>query len=89
MENLNFPSVNLGYIKKLRLDNDISIEEMSLRLGYEGYQAYYYKERGIRKMSAEDVAGIAKILSVKVDDLFFEDKVTESVISEGDKKQLA
>lgn len=74
---MNIPSVNLNYIKELRINRGISIEEMSLKLGYEGYQAYYYKERGIRKMSAEDVAGIAKILSVTVDELFLKKRLPE------------
>lgn len=70
-------AVNLGRLKELRIDKSISIEDMSLRLGYEGYQAYYYKERGTRSISADDVAGIAKILEVPIQDLFFENGVTE------------
>ena len=57
---------------------------MSILLGYEGYQAYYYKERGIRNMSVEDIAKIAVILDVPIKKLFFENIVTEKVI-----KQLA
>lgn len=72
--------VNLELIRDLRTKKGIPIEEMSLSLGYEGYQAYYYKERGIRKMSAEDVAGIAKALKVPINTLFFEDKITNMVI---------
>lgn len=72
--------VNLPLIRELRIEKDISTEEMSILLGYEGYQAYYYKERGIRKMSAEDIARIAKILNISIGKLFFEDKVTESAI---------
>lgn len=72
--------VNLELIRELRNKKGISIEKMSLLLGYEGYQAYYYKERGIRKMSAEDIAGIAKILKVPINMLFFEEKITDMVI---------
>lgn len=72
--------VNLPLIRELRMEKAISTEEMSIRLGYEGYQAYYYKERGIRKMSAEDIARISKILNISIGKLFFEDLITESVI---------
>ncbi|MGE7621737.1 XRE family transcriptional regulator [Viridibacillus sp. NPDC096237] len=73
------PVVNLELIRDLRNEQEVSIEEMSLLLGYEGYQGYYYKERGIRKMSAEDIAGIAKVLQVPINSLFFEEKVAEMV----------
>lgn len=72
--------VNLSFIRELRVEKDISTEDMSIRLGYEGYQAYYYKERGIRKMSVEDIARIAAILNVPIGKLFFENRVTDSAI---------
>ncbi len=72
--------VNLPFIRELRVENDIYTEDMSIRLGYEGYQAYYYKERGIRKMSVEDIARIAAILNVPIGKLFFENEITESAI---------
>jgi len=72
--------VNLPFIRELRIEKNISTEEMSIQLGYEGYQAYYYKERGIRKMSVEDIARIATILNVPIGKLFFEDEITESAI---------
>lgn len=62
--------VNLSLIKELREKNNISIDDMSKRIGYEGYQAYYNKERGIRKLSAEDIARIASVLKVQIKDLF-------------------
>ncbi|MFF5994828.1 helix-turn-helix domain-containing protein [Lysinibacillus sp. KU-BSD001] len=64
--------VNLDLIKQLRSQNDISIEEMSKIMGYKGYQGYYYKESGIRKMSADDIAKISVILNVSINELFFE-----------------
>lgn len=69
--------INLDLIKELRVKNNISTEEMSVQLGYEGYQGYYYKERGIRKMSVDDIAKISKILNVPIEQLFFENKVTK------------
>lgn len=71
-------AVNLERLKELRSGKGFSIEEMSLRLGYEHYQGYYYKERGLRAISADDIAAIAEILEVPVQELFFDSKVTNS-----------
>lgn len=79
--------VNLGFIRETRIKQGKSIEEMAVSLGYEGYQAYYYKERGIRKMSAEDIAKIAYVLDVPIEKLFFKEIVTEKVTE--DKKRVA
>ena len=64
--------VNLDLIKRLRNEKDISVEQMSKLMGYKGYQGYYYKENGIRKMSADDIAKISAILSVSISELFSE-----------------
>lgn len=79
--------VNLGFIRETRIKQGKSIEEMAVSLGYEGYQAYYYKERGIRKMSAEDIAKISYVLDVPMEKLFFKEIVTEKVTE--DKKRVA
>ncbi|WP_233548050.1 helix-turn-helix transcriptional regulator [Rummeliibacillus sp. POC4] len=67
---MNTPKVNLLYIKQLREEKNISVEQMSKLLGYVGYQGYYYKEKGIRKMSAEDIALVAMTLGVPIESLF-------------------
>lgn len=64
--------VNLDLIKNLRMQKNISIEEMSKLMGYKGYQGYYYKENGARKMSADDIAKISILLDVPINELFFE-----------------
>lgn len=74
------PIVNLELIQKLRKEKGISVEKMSLLLGFEGYQGYYYKERGTRKLTADEIAKIATILGVPIGSLFFEQIVTEKVI---------
>jgi putative transcriptional regulator len=53
---------------------------MSKVLGYDGYNAYYYKENGKRKISAEETAIIAKVLGVPIETLFFDNEITDSVI---------
>ncbi|MTD30193.1 helix-turn-helix transcriptional regulator [Planomicrobium sp. YIM 101495] len=80
--------VNLELIKELRIERGLSIEEMSKLLGYEGYQAYYYKEKGIRKMSAEDIAKIAYVLKTPIKKLFFEEIITEKVTKEKKKSAV-
>lgn len=62
--------VNTNYIKVLRKNKNISTEKMSFLMGYKGYQAYYYKENGIRKMSAEDIAMISQILEIPMKELY-------------------
>lgn len=79
--------VNLQLIRNLRIKKEITIEGMSLLLGYEGYQAYYYKEKGSRKMSAEDIGKIAYVLDVPIKDLFFAEVITEKVIDK--RKRVA
>lgn len=69
---IKHPVVDLNLIKQIRNQKNISIEEMSTAMGYKGYQGYYYKENGVRKMSAEDIAKISSILAVPIDKLFFE-----------------
>lgn len=71
--------VNLNLIKELRVKRGYSIQEMATLLGYDGYQSYYNKEKGIRKMSAEDVAKISFVLKVPIKKLFFEEIITEKV----------
>lgn len=70
-------SIDLKLIQELRVERGISIEEMSKRLGYDNYDYYYKKERGIRKLSVEDIARIASVLNVPIESLFFEEIVTE------------
>ncbi|KAA0560740.1 helix-turn-helix transcriptional regulator [Bacillus sp. CH30_1T] len=72
--------LNLEKIKTLRIKQNFTIDDMSRALGYEGYNAYYYKENGKRKISAEEIAIIAKVLNVPIEELFFENKITNSVI---------
>lgn len=67
--------VNLDLIKRLRIKKNISIEQMSKLMGYKGYQGYYYKENGSRKMSADDIAKISILLGVPINDLFLEKKL--------------
>lgn len=69
--------VDLAKIKALRKEMGISLEEMARKLGYESPNGYYYLEVGRGKISAEMLAMIAEIQGVTIEELFFEDKVTD------------
>jgi transcriptional regulator with XRE-family HTH domain len=80
--------VNLELIKELRMKKNISIEQMSKLMGYKGYQGYYYKENGTRKMSADDIAKISVLLGVPINALFFEKEIAKSVIFNNKKSEV-
>lgn len=71
--------VNLELLRELRIQKGYSIEEMSKKMGFESYQGYYYKESGIRKIGADEIAKAAEILRVPIQSLFFANKITEKV----------
>lgn len=72
-------SVDLEKIKGLRKEAQMSLEEMSLKLGYRSPNGYYYLETGRSKMSADMLAHVADILNVPIEKLFIEvvQKVTK------------
>jgi len=74
--------VNVDLIRKTRVKKGFSTEEMSKLLGYEAPNAYFRKEKGDRKFSVEDIAGISVILGLPIQKIFFENKVTEKVTEE-------
>lgn len=61
------PTINLQYIKKNRLEMGLSIEEMSKKLGYDSYQAYYRKENGQRKFNTYDLLKLSDIFQEPVE----------------------
>ncbi|MEK4237547.1 helix-turn-helix transcriptional regulator [Paenibacillus sp. FSL H7-0714] len=74
--------VDLEKIKSLRKCIGLSLEEMASILGYESLNGYYYLEVGRGKFSAEALAKVADTFHVPLEQLFFEDKVTDSVTME-------
>ncbi|GGB61331.1 hypothetical protein GCM10011409_43220 [Lentibacillus populi] len=69
--------VDLEKIKSLRKKANLSLEEMAKLLGYESANGYYYLETGRGKFSAETLAKVSDIFNLKVDDLFFENKIAK------------
>jgi hypothetical protein len=62
-------TVDLKKLKQLRKAR-MSLEEMSRLLGYQSPNGYYYLEIGRTKITAEQLALIAQILHVDIEDLF-------------------
>lgn len=71
--------VNIDLIRSTRIKRGISMEEMSGLLGYEAPNTYFRKEKGDRKFNVEDIAKVSAVLRIPVQNLFFENKVTERV----------
>lgn len=65
--------VDLKKLKQLR-KNRMSLGEMSLQLGYESPNGYYYLESGRSKIPADVLAQVSVILDVPIQDLFFDDE---------------
>ncbi len=74
--------VDLEKIKLLRKKQNLSIDEMSKRLGYESQNGYYYLEIGRGKFTAEMLAKVADILDVNINALFFVQNVAKSATLE-------
>lgn len=79
-DNLRNIKVDLDKIKKLRKQEDLSIEKMSALLGYDSPNGYYYLETGRSKFPAEKLALVSEILSVPIQQLFFEEKIAKMAI---------
>lgn len=76
--------VDLEKIKELRKKKDISLDEMSRRLGYESQNGYYYLEIGRGRFTAEMLAKVADMFGVNINGLFFDEKDTElAIVVEG------
>ena len=69
--------IDIARIKEARLEKDLSILELSKKLGYKSYVAYYRKEEGLRKFSTNDVLALSKILDLKLDEIFLDNKLPQ------------
>ncbi|MEN2984321.1 MAG: helix-turn-helix transcriptional regulator [Dictyoglomaceae bacterium] len=66
--------VNLQKIRELRKKKGVTQRQMANLLGYKSDIAYLYLEKGIRKLKADCLIRIAKILEVDINELIQEDK---------------
>lgn len=65
-------TVDLERIKTIRKNKGISILTISQKLGLRSYMGYAHKEKGTCKFKAEELAELAKMFEVDINDLFKE-----------------
>ncbi|MCI1883079.1 MAG: helix-turn-helix domain-containing protein [Sporolactobacillus sp.] len=65
-------TVDLQKLKKVR-KQQMSLEQMSSKLGYSSPNGYYYLESGRSHITAETLAKVATILNVPIEEFFFDD----------------
>ena len=61
--------VNLNLLKQLRQQSGLTIAEVSTHLGFKSQQGYFYKETGVRNLSAGELGTLAMLYGVSSDDL--------------------
>lgn len=67
--------IDIKRIKEARIAKGLTVSEMSEALGYQSYVAYYRKEEGQRRFSANDVAKLSRVLGLELDEIFLNDKL--------------
>jgi transcriptional regulator with XRE-family HTH domain len=63
-------SVDLNQLKSLRKQHSYSLSYVSSYLGFTCHQAYYYKEKGSRQISAEEISKLATLYNVPIETLY-------------------
>ena len=65
--------VNIAKLKELRKTHGLSLAYVSDYLGFSTQQGYYYKEAGLRGISAEELGKLATLYGVSVESLYKDD----------------
>lgn len=63
-------------LKKLRVEHNVSAEEMSKILGLETKAAYYKKESGNVKFSLLEAKKISDFFNIPIEEIFFSNEVS-------------
>ena len=63
-------------LKKLRVERNVSAEEMSKILGLETKAAYYKKESGNVKFSLLEAKRISDFFNIPIEEIFFSNEVS-------------
>ena len=63
-------------LKKLRIEHNISAEDMSKILGLETKAAYYKKESGNVKFSLMEAKKISDFFNIPIEEIFFSNEVS-------------
>ncbi|WP_018132710.1 helix-turn-helix domain-containing protein [Effusibacillus pohliae] len=66
--------VDLQKIKRLRIENNLSLEDMAAYLGYKTATGYYYAESGRCKFKPHHIPMIANKFEIPMEQLFCEDE---------------
>ena len=61
--------VNLEKLKRLRKKKGLTLLAVSEHLGFKSQQGYFYKESGVRAISAVELGALAALYGVSMDDL--------------------
>ena len=61
--------VNLEKLKRLRKKKGLTLLAVSAHLGFKSQQGYFYKESGVRAISAVELGALAALYGVSTDDL--------------------
>lgn len=64
-------------LKKIRIKEGYTFQEMSSFLGYNSPNAYARKEKGERKFTLEEVEIISNLFKKSVEEIFFTDKIPD------------
>lgn len=62
-------------LKKIRIDNKLTLLQMSELLGYNSPNAYSRKEKGERKFTIDEARTISLFFKLPIEDIFFNHKV--------------
>jgi len=72
--------IDIEKIKRLRIENKISLDKMAVALGYKSPTGYYYLEKGRCAVNAVQLPIIAKMLGINdIRDLYVTIEPTEPV----------
>lgn len=64
-------------LKKLRIENGLTQDDMADKLGYNSKSTYNMKENGIRKITVEEAYQISKIFNKTIEEIFFDNEVVK------------
>lgn len=76
-------------LRKIRNKKNVSAFEMKNLLGLKTVAAYYKKETGSVKLTLDEAKIISERLDMKIEDIFFENEVSNMDTTKDDNMQLA
>ncbi|HJV46604.1 MAG TPA: helix-turn-helix transcriptional regulator [Bacillota bacterium] len=74
--------LNLEKIKQLRINNNLSMEDMAIYLGYRTATGYYYAESGRCKFKPNHIPLIAIKFNIGMNELYSDNNFAETANTE-------